>query len=72
MKNNLMRATVFIVLGTCLLIVSIFTKNSKVELWSSFFLGLSLPIMSEALFRSGIISDSRNSKYSKDKPVLQN
>jgi hypothetical protein len=51
MKNNLMRAAVFIVLGTCLLIVSIYSKNSKVELWSSFFLGLSFP-----LYIGGIIS----------------
>jgi len=50
MKNNLMRAMVFIVLGVCLLIVSIFTKNTSVEKWSSFFLGFSFP-----MFVGGII-----------------
>ena len=51
MKNNLMRAAVFIVLGTGLLIVSMYAKNSKVELWSSFLLGLSFP-----LYVGGIVS----------------
>ncbi len=46
-----MRAAVFIVLGTCLLIVSMYTKNSKVEWWSSFLLGFSFP-----LYVGGIIS----------------
>ena len=46
-----MRATVFIVLGTCLLIVSMYAKNSKVEWWSSFLLGFSFP-----LYVGGIVS----------------
>ncbi len=45
-----MRAMVFIVLGVCLLIVSVFTKNTSVEKWSSFFLGFSFP-----MFIGGII-----------------
>lgn len=60
MKNNLMRATVFIVLGTCQLIVSIFAKNAKVEWWSSFLLGLSFP-----LYIGGIISIVKYFKQSK-------
>ncbi|HEY4194087.1 MAG TPA: hypothetical protein VGM63_01020 [Mucilaginibacter sp.] len=51
MKNSLMRAVVFIVLGVCLLIVSIFTKNTSIEKWSSFFLGFSCP-----MFIGGIVS----------------
>jgi len=51
MKNNLMRAAVFIVLGACLLIVSIYTKNTSIEKWSSFFFGFSFP-----MFVGGIIS----------------
>jgi lipopolysaccharide export LptBFGC system permease protein LptF len=46
-----MRAVVFIVLGVCLLIVSIFTKNTSIEKWSSFFFGFSFP-----MFIGGIIS----------------
>ncbi len=64
MKNNLMRAAVFIVLGTCLLIVSIYTKNSKVELWSSFLLGLSFP-----LYVGGIISIVKYFKQPKQSPT---
>lgn len=51
MKNNLMRAIVFIVLGACLLAVSTLTNNTSIEKWSSFLLGLSFP-----LFIGGIIS----------------
>jgi hypothetical protein len=46
-----MRSLVFIVLGICLVIVSVFAKNTAVEKWSSFFLGFSLP-----LFVGSIIS----------------
>ena len=46
-----MRAAVFIVLGACLLIVSIYTKNTSIEKWSSFFFGFSFP-----MFVGGIIS----------------
>jgi hypothetical protein len=51
MKSNLMRATVFIALGTCLLVVSMYAKNAKVEWWSSFLLGFAFP-----LYLGGIIS----------------
>jgi hypothetical protein len=51
MKNNLMRAVVFIVLGAALLMVSVFAKSPSVEKWSSFALGASFP-----MFLGGIIA----------------
>ncbi|MDB5024338.1 MAG: hypothetical protein JWP78_2093 [Mucilaginibacter sp.] len=51
MKNNLIRAAVFIVSGTCLFTVSTLTKNTLTEKWSSFLFGFSFP-----LFIGGIIS----------------
>jgi ABC-type dipeptide/oligopeptide/nickel transport system permease component len=51
MKNSLTRAVVFIVLGACLLILSIYTRNTSIEKWSSFFFGFSFP-----LFIGGVIS----------------
>ena len=58
-----MRAAVFIVLGTCLLIVSMYAKNSKVEWWSSFLLGFSFP-----LYVGGIISIVKYFKQPKQTP----
>ena len=60
MKNHLMRALVFIVLGAALFTVSAVSKNSTVEKWSSFLFGLSLP-----LFVGGIVSLVHHFKKSK-------
>jgi hypothetical protein len=49
--KKLMSAAVYIVLGTCLLIISILSKDTSIEKWSSFFLGLSFP-----LYIGGIVS----------------
>jgi hypothetical protein len=61
MKNNLMSALVFIVLGTALFIVSTFTPNSSIEKWSSFAFGILFPLY--------LFSINRLSK--KLKPLLQ-
>ncbi len=49
--KKLMSAIVCIVAGTCLLLVSMLTKNASIEKWSSFLLGLSFPF-----YIGGIIS----------------
>jgi uncharacterized membrane protein len=67
MKNNLMRAAVFIVLGIALLVVSIFTKNKTTETWTSFALGASVPF-----FIGGIISVVKHLKASKEATPANN
>ncbi|HTH82551.1 MAG TPA: hypothetical protein VL490_06430 [Mucilaginibacter sp.] len=67
MKNNLMRAAVFVVLGIALLIVSTFTKNKITETWTSFALGASLP-----MFIGGIISFVKYYKASKATTTANN
>lgn len=62
-----MRALVFVVLGICLVIVSVFAKNTVVEKWSSFFLGFSFP-----LFIGGIISIVNYLRQSKQGKAANN
>ncbi|HTD99249.1 MAG TPA: hypothetical protein VK668_08165 [Mucilaginibacter sp.] len=51
MKNSLIRSILFISLGIALFTLSMVTKNTFTEKWSSFALGLSFP-----LFVAGIIA----------------
>jgi len=44
MKNKMIWSAVCIVLGIALFVVSSFAPNTLVQAWSSFALGLSLPL----------------------------
>lgn len=48
MKNYITRAIIFIVIGVACFVASIATKGAA-EKWSSFFFGLSLPVMVRGL-----------------------
>ena len=45
MKNSLIRSILFITLGIALFTLSVLTKNTFTEKWSSFALGLSFPLI---------------------------